>query len=83
MSLGVMCGRFGLPIPRQLPIWTVAGEPIEVKAMSRSDPDFQKVVVQTHVKFVHAIEQLYKTHRGQYWDPQLGTTWAARPLHVL
>ncbi|KAF5839777.1 diacylglycerol acyltransferase [Dunaliella salina] len=75
VAMGVLVGRFFLPMPRPIPIYLVHGKPIPVTQISPSDPGFEKAVDELHVKAVEAIKDLYMRHREEYG-------WPNRPLSI-
>eukprot|EP00878_Enallax_costatus_P003819 GHUV01004035.1.p1 GENE.GHUV01004035.1~~GHUV01004035.1.p1 ORF type:complete len:485 (+),score=77.48 GHUV01004035.1:926-2380(+) len=77
-SVGIIYGRWGLPVPRRVPIFQVTGRPLPVGPPMRKDhPDFQKRVDELHAEFICEIERLYYTHRGKY-----GHGFENRPLVI-
>lgn len=82
MSLGMVYGRLGLPLPRQMPVWTVVGEPVDVgPPTARSTPGFDEQVEAVHARFSAAIEKLYYEHRDKFVDG--AKTWADRDLVIM
>ena len=43
-AMGIIMGRFGLPIPHKVPIMSVCGAPVPVKKVARDDPAFDAYV---------------------------------------
>lgn len=43
-AMGIIMGRFGLPIPHKVPIMSVCGAPVPVKKVARDDPGFDAYV---------------------------------------
>jgi hypothetical protein len=81
ISLGIFCGQLGLPIPKQRPIWTVAGRPVDVgSGMSPLDPGFEDCVEEKHAEFQEALQNLYEQHKCTYHDGV--RSWADRPLQI-
>lgn len=77
-SVGIIYGRWGLPVPRRVPIFQVTGKPLQVgPAMRKDHPDFQKRVDEVHTEFIAEMERLYYTHRGKY-----GHGFENRPLII-
>lgn len=77
-SVGIIYGRWGLPVPRRVPIFQVTGKPLDVgPAMRKDHPDFQKRVDELHTQFIAEIERVYYTHRGKY-----GHGFENRPLVI-
>ena len=82
VSLGVFVGQFCAPVPRWLPLWTVAGAPLEIgPGLSPDSPGFDALVEQKHSEFTRALEALYEKHKGQYFDGK--RYWTDRPLDIL
>ncbi|MEW5300702.1 MAG: hypothetical protein WDW36_003613 [Sanguina aurantia] len=75
MSLGILVGVAGLPIPRPQPIYMVSGIPIPVPRVPLNDPDFEKKVDQLLALVVVEVQALYERHRAEYG-------WADRPLLI-
>jgi hypothetical protein len=76
-ALGVLIGRWGLPVPRRVPLMMVSGKAIPVEKVSRDDPRFHTVVDETHARVVKGLQELYERNRAAY-DP----SWADRPLSI-
>lgn len=77
-SVGIIYGRWGLPVPRRVPIFMVTGKPLDVgPAMSKDHPDFQKRVDEIHAEFIGEMERIYYTHRSKY-----GHGFENRPLVI-
>lgn len=76
-ALGVLIGRWGLPVPRRVPFMMVSGKPIAVEKVARDDPRFHAVVDETHARVVKELQALYERNRAKY-DP----SWADRPLSI-
>lgn len=76
-ALGVLIGRWGLPVPRRVPLMMVSGKPVEVEKVARDDPRFAAVVDEAHARVVKALQDLYERNRATY-DP----SWADRPLSI-
>ena len=82
VSLGVFTGQFGLPLPRWRPLWSVAGEPLDMgPGLDPDDPTFDTLVEEKHAEFTSALKELYNGHRAQFHDTR--KSWADRPLVVL
>jgi hypothetical protein len=43
-SLGFLVGRWGLPVPRQVPLYMVSGQPIPVPRVAPDHPDYNATV---------------------------------------
>jgi diacylglycerol O-acyltransferase 2, plant len=76
-ALGVLIGRWGLPVPRRVPLMMASGKAIPVEKVSRDDPRFHAVVDETHARVVEALQQLYERNRATY-----DAAWAGRPLSI-
>jgi hypothetical protein len=77
MSIGVLYGAWGTPIPHRVPLRMAVGVPVDVgPAMQRTDPGFEERVEAVHAAFVEAIKKVYYTHREAYG-------WGDRPLVVV
>jgi 2-acylglycerol O-acyltransferase 2 len=75
-SVGMMYGRFGLPIPRPAEIMMACGPPVVAgPGMPKDHPDFLRTVDEVHQQLVDAMQKLYDDHRGMYG-------WADRPLII-
>lgn len=73
-SLGLLFGRFGMPIPRRVPLMMVVGRPVEVgPRLARDDPAFAAAVDDAHARYMAALQRLYDAHKGCYG-------WAEHPL---
>lgn len=75
VSLGHLHGRFGLPLPRELPIFLVHGHPIQVPKTKKGDPDFEKHVDALHEAVVQELQGLYDRHKVEYG-------WGDKPLSI-
>jgi 2-acylglycerol O-acyltransferase 2 len=75
LSLGFMVGRWGLPIPRQVPLYMVMGKPIPVPKLPRDHPEFEATVDHIHKQVVEALQDLYDRHKASYG-------WGDRPLSI-
>lgn len=77
MSIGVMYGVWGTPVPRRVPMRMAVGVPLSVgPAMQRSDPRFEEHVERMHAAMVEAIRTVYYKHREAYG-------WGDRPLVIV
>lgn len=72
VSIGMMYGCFGLPIPRHKQIMMVCGKPVAPgPAMSPEDPKFKDQVDKVHQELVDAMSSLYARHAEDFgWDYQ-------------
>ncbi|GAX82788.1 hypothetical protein CEUSTIGMA_g10214.t1 [Chlamydomonas eustigma] len=76
VSLGYLHGRWGLPLPRAVPIYLVHGKPVPVPKVDKSDKiEFEKAVDQLHDAFMLELQSLYDRHKGEYG-------WSERPLSI-
>ena len=71
----MLIGRWGLPVPRQAPLYMVSGAPIPVPEVARDDPGFEAAVDRVHAQVVDALQALYDRHKASYG-------WADRPLVI-
>lgn len=76
-ALGVLIGRWGLPVPRRVPLMMASGKAIHVEQVARDDPRFAAAVDAAHARVVEALQGLYERQRATY-DP----CWADRPLSI-
>lgn len=82
VSLGIFVGQFCLPVPHWRPLWTVAGAPLDMgPGMSPDAPEFEALVEQKHAEFTQALQELYETHKAQFFDGK--RSWADRPLVIM
>lgn len=75
VSLGVLHGKFGLPLPYPVKMYLVHGKPIPVPKVSRDDPKFEQHVDELLATAVQAMQDLYEAHRDEYG-------WTDRPLSI-
>eukprot|EP00199_Chlamydomonas_sp_CCMP681_P002493 CAMPEP_0119107254 /NCGR_PEP_ID=MMETSP1180-20130426/9602_1 /TAXON_ID=3052 ORGANISM="Chlamydomonas cf sp, Strain CCMP681" /NCGR_SAMPLE_ID=MMETSP1180 /ASSEMBLY_ACC=CAM_ASM_000741 /LENGTH=335 /DNA_ID=CAMNT_0007092715 /DNA_START=5 /DNA_END=1012 /DNA_ORIENTATION=+ len=75
VSVGVLLGRWGLPVPRKIPIYLVHGKPIPVPKVDKSDPKFNDHVDQLLAASIQGMQDLYLRHRAEYG-------WPDRPLSI-
>lgn len=73
VSLGVIFGRWGLPLPFKVRLRCAVGAPVRVRRLPRSHPEFEAAVEEAHGAYMAALEALYNRHRAAYG-------WADRPL---
>jgi hypothetical protein len=67
MSIGVLYGAWGTPVPRRVPLRMAVGVPVPVgPAMRRGDPGFEARVEEVHAAVVAAIRHVYYKHRDDY-----------------
>lgn len=77
MSIGVLYGMWGTPIPNPAPLRMAVGVPVAVgPAMDRDDPRFDAHVEKVHAEVVEAVKRVYYKHRESYG-------WGDRPLVVM
>eukprot|EP00798_Chlamydomonas_sp_ICE-L_P016837 gene16837-23117_t len=76
-AVGLMWGRYGLPIPRELPLYMVCGKAITVKHVLPSDvAAFDAEVDRLHALVIQAMQDLYDTHKAEFG-------WSDRPLEII
>jgi 2-acylglycerol O-acyltransferase 2 len=75
VALGQHIGRWGLPVPKHVPLYMVTGKPIVVPKLSRDHPEFEATVDRVHQQVVQAVQQLYEDHMAEYG-------WQDRPLEI-
>lgn len=75
VSLGVLTGWMGLPVPKPMPIYMVNGRPIPVPKVSRDAPDFEQQVDKLLNATIDELQAMYDRHKGEYG-------WANRPLSI-
>eukprot|EP00775_Hariotina_reticulata_P011003 gene11003-11157_t len=77
MAVGLLVGRWGLPIPCQVTLFHVSGCSIPVPHIDPvADPEaFQKAVDELHAQVVAAMQDLYDRHKAKYG-------WENRPLVI-
>jgi 1-acyl-sn-glycerol-3-phosphate acyltransferase len=73
MSLGIIFGRWGLPLPFKVKLHMVVGDLIPVDPVPRHHPDFEAAVARVQRQYMAALLELYNAHRAGYG-------WADRPL---
>lgn len=75
-SMGYLHGRWGLPLPRPVPIFFVQGKPVPVPKVDKSDAvAFQKAVDDLHEACMAELQAMYDRHKAEYG-------WADRPLSI-
>lgn len=57
-AMGLIVGRFGLPIPKRITVMSVLGEAIPVEKMDKSDPRFNQVVDEVQQKVCDEIQRM-------------------------
>jgi hypothetical protein len=72
-SIGLITGRWGMPLPYKVPLHMVVGDLVPVRCLPRSHPGFEAAVDEAHAAYVAALRGLYERHRAAYG-------WADRPL---
>lgn len=76
-SLGVLYGRWGLPLPRKVPLHMAVGVPVPVgPPMSPGGPRFEARVEEVHAAVMAETIRLYYAHREAYG-------WRERELVVV
>ena len=73
--MGYMTGRWGLPIPRQVPLFMVVGKPIPVPKLPKDHPEFEATVDHVHRQVMVSLQEMYDRHKGTYG-------WQDRPLVI-
>ncbi|KIY94044.1 hypothetical protein MNEG_13920 [Monoraphidium neglectum] len=76
VSLGIITGRWGLPLPFKVKLMAVVGTPVTVRQVAREDPGFDAAVDEAHAAYVAALTALYHRHRDAYG-------WRDRPLVIV
>ena len=74
-AMGIIVGRWGLPIPKKVMIMTVAGKAIEVEKMDRNDPRYAEYVDEVQQKVADELQRVYYKYRCVYG-------WDNRPLEI-
>ncbi|CAD7694910.1 unnamed protein product [Ostreobium quekettii] len=75
ISVGILVGRWGLPLPREVPIYMVVGRPVKVEKVGWDSPNFQEKVNELHEKFKKELQRLYEDNKADFG-------WAKRPLVI-
>jgi len=73
MALGLIFGRWGLPVPFKVKLHMVVGDVIPVRRLPRQHPGFEEAVAAVHDQYMGALAALYYAHREEYG-------WGDRPL---
>lgn len=73
-SLGIFWGRYGLPLPHQHDIISVAAPPVTVK---QNDHPTDEEVAETHARVVKALQTSFETHK------HLLPGWEHKELHLV
>lgn len=73
VSLGLITGRWGLPLPFKVKLHMVVGDLVHVRQLPRDHPEFEQAVADAHASYMEALSDLYHRHREEYG-------WADRPL---
>eukprot|EP00210_Caulerpa_lentillifera_P004313 g4116.t1 len=77
MGIGILIGRWGLPIPKPHPIYMVVGKRVKVgNAIDPEDPNFAKIVDELHGQFTEELTRLYNDHKEEFG-------WKDRPLEIV
>uniref|UniRef100_A0A6B2LBC0 Acyltransferase n=1 Tax=Arcella intermedia TaxID=1963864 RepID=A0A6B2LBC0_9EUKA len=66
VSLGIVYGRYFLPVPFLVPLHMVVGKPVEVPKMAKEDPEFPKMVEEVHQRLVQALQELFDNNKEEY-----------------
>jgi hypothetical protein len=77
MAVGLLVGRWWLPIPCQVPLFHVSGRPLPVPHIdpAAAPEAFSKAVDEVHALVVAAMRDLYDRHKANYG-------WEDRPLSI-
>jgi 2-acylglycerol O-acyltransferase 2 len=75
MSLLFFYGRWFLPVPYQVPITMVIGEPMEVEQV---DNPTEEQIDQLHARFVVELQKLFDEYKHK-----VGGNWHNKQLHVV
>lgn len=68
LALVIIYGRFGLPIPRRVPLMAVGGEPIPTKHIQCEDPS-PELVDEVQAKLLKSMETVFDKYKGLYgWE---------------
>ena len=69
LSLGLLYGVAGLPIPRWRPLMMAVGAPVAVVKTGRAAAEFEGVVEEVHQRYMGALLGLYGKYKGMYgWE---------------
>ena len=74
-AMGFILDRWGLPFPKKVPLMVAVGKSIEVKKMSREDPEFSAYVDEIQQQVADEIQRVYYKYRCVYG-------WNDRPLEL-
>ncbi|KAM7457018.1 hypothetical protein BLSTO_02226 [Blastocystis sp. subtype 1] len=74
-AMGIIMGRFGLPIPFKNQLMSVCGAPVEVKKMARDEEGFDAYVDEVQQKVADEVQRVYYKYRCVYG-------WNDRPLEI-
>lgn len=58
-AMGLIVGRYGLPIPKRITVMSVLGEAIPVEKIDKTDPRFNQVVDEVQQKVCDEIQRVY------------------------
>ncbi|KAG2486331.1 hypothetical protein HYH03_015035 [Edaphochlamys debaryana] len=67
-ALGMLYGRWYLPVPRRREIYMCVGKPIPVTRVPKDDPKFEAAVEEVHAKVVQGLAELYERHKEEYGE---------------
>ncbi len=73
ISLGLIIGRWGLPLPFKVKLHMVVGDLVPVSRLPCDHPEFERAVDDAHAAYMEALRGLYYRHRAAYG-------WGDRPL---
>jgi len=74
VSLGVMIGDLGLPLPRRVPLMQAVGRPVPVPTtesdgvtpLKRGTAEFERAVEQVHAAFRQELERTFERYKAVY-----------------
>jgi len=71
IAIPFVYGRMWCPLlPKKVPQLGVVGPPIEVPMLDPTDPEFEKVVDETHEKVLKELAALFDRHKEAYGCPE-------------
>ena len=74
-AMGIIMGRWGLPVPHKMTLMCVCGKAVEVKKVDRNDPNFDAYVDEVQQRVADEIQRVYYKYRCIYG-------WNDRPLEI-
>lgn len=86
-AIGLIVGRFGLPIPHKVMVMSVLGKPISVPKVDKNDPSFDKVVDEVQQQVCDEIQRVYVSFLldfliFRYYKYRSIYGWGDRPLEI-